>query len=430
MRDHLSQSRVIHCLLLAVPFVAVALALRGLSRDFWVYQGYDELVHYQTVLAAAAQWPRPLLSGYYSWSGPLVYWLIATLARPFGTSLAAARLVVMMMSWATCVTAYVILRDRLGAKPLVALALSLVLALSPFFFGESFRVLTDNPTWLFVALALERLLAYVRRPVLSRLAVFAACAAVATLMRQVSVWLFLPALVALVSVPSSSRRRAAGLLILALGLVPLAGLVVYWGGATVGGGVGPAASPLAFRVRNVLMALGVVGLWSFLVIPSEELKALPAKLGRRGLTAVGIGVAVCLAALAAHAMRSLGGGDPYGIGIVGRLSESLRGPLGTSLSWWVLAPVGTAAVVALAVTRWRSLSDRILVTGLAGLLVTAAANGTWFQRYVDFPVLLILVALAASAGVPWRSVDRVRLAGVVVISVFWTAAVALSVLAS
>ena len=45
-------------------------------------------------------------------------------------------------------------------------------------------------------------------------------------------------------------------------------------------------------------------------------------------------------------------------------------------------------------------------------------------------MLLILVALAASAGVPWRSVDRVRLAGVVIISVFWTAAVALSVLAS
>ena len=43
---------------------------------------------------------------------------------------------------------------------------------------------------------------------------------------------------------------------------------------------------------------------------------------------------------------------------------------------------------------------------------------------------LILVALAVSAGVPWRSVDRVRLAGVVAISVFWTTAVALAALVS
>jgi hypothetical protein len=427
MQDRLLQSRAIHCLLLALPFVAVALALHGLTRELNLYQGFDELVHYQIVLVTAEQWPRPLLSGYNSWSGPLIYWMLATLGRPLGTSLTAVRLVVMTMSWATCATVYVIMRDRLGARPLVALALAAVLALSPFFFGESFRVLTDNPTWLFVALALERLLTYVRRPDLGRLAAFAIFAALASVMRQVSVWLFLPALVTLLSVRVTARQRLAGLVVLVLGLVPVTCLLVYWGGAVVGG-AGPAVAPIEYRVRNVLMTLAVVGFWSAFIVPSEELKALPGRLGRRGLTAVGIGVAMSLAALVAHALRSLAGGDPYGIGIVGRLSETLWGPLGTSLSWWLLVPLGTAALVALVLTRSRLLDDRVLVACLLGLLISAAASGTWYQRYVDFPVLLILAALAVTAGRPWCAVDRLRLAGVVGISLFWTIAVALAAL--
>src|SRR5664280_2041043 len=78
----------------------------------------------------------------------------------------------------------VLFRDGLQARPPDALALALLLAISPFFFGQSFHVLTDNPTWFFVVLALERLFAYVQRPAMARLAAFAACLAAATLMRQ------------------------------------------------------------------------------------------------------------------------------------------------------------------------------------------------------------------------------------------------------
>ena len=55
-------------------------------------------------------------------------------------------------------------RDRLHAGPLDALALTLLLVVSPLFFGQSFHVFTDNPTWFFVVLGLERLFAYLQRP--------------------------------------------------------------------------------------------------------------------------------------------------------------------------------------------------------------------------------------------------------------------------
>ena len=415
-------SRSLHVALLAVPFAVVVAATAGLSRVFWVYQAYDELHHYQIVVTAARIWPRPLLSGYSSWSGPLVYWLLEGLSRPFGSSLVAVRLVVTVMSWLACVTAYVIFRDRLGARPLVALALAFMLAVSPYFFGQSFYVLTDNPTWLFVVLALERLLAYVREPRSGRLAAFAAFAAAATLMRQVAAWLFLPALAALFSVGVPPRARAWGAALIALGMAPLAALLVSWGGLLPSGGV--QVDPSVYRLRNACFCLAVVGLWGLLLTPAEDIQALPGRLQRRGAAAVAAAVALSLIAMAAGVMTSLRGGDPYGIGLVGRIGEAWWRLLGTSLVWWILVPLGAAVIVALVVTRWRRLPDRILVVALAAVVLSGAANTTWYQRYVDFAVLLLLGGLVASGRARVRRVDALRWAGIVVISLLSTAVLA------
>ena len=107
-------------------------------------------------------------------------WLLAGLASPFGGSIEAVRLVVTLFSWGACAVAYVLFRDRLHARPLDALALALLWLCLRFFFGQSFLVLTDNPTWFFAVLALERALAYVERPALRRIAAFAVCLALAT----------------------------------------------------------------------------------------------------------------------------------------------------------------------------------------------------------------------------------------------------------
>jgi len=415
-------SRILHAALLAVPFASVVAATAGLSRPFWVYQAYDESVHYQIVVTVARGWPRPLLSGYASWSGPLVYWLLEGLSRPFGSSLVASRLVVTVMSWLACVAAYVIFRDRLGARPWVALALAFMLGLSPFFFGESFYVLTDNPTWLLVVLALERLLAYVRAPRSGRLAAFAVFAAAATLMRQVAVWLFLPALVGLLSVRVPPRARAWGAALIVLGMAPLAALVVSWGGLLPSGVA--QVDPGGHRLRNACLSLAVVGLWGLLLTPAEDIRALPGRLQRRGLVAVAAAAALGLVAVAAGAMKSLRGADPYGIGLVGRIGEAWWRVLGTSLVWWTLVPLGAVVVAALAVTRWRRLPDRVLVIALAAVVLSGAVNTSWYERYVDFAVLLLLGGLVASGQARLRRVDGLRWVGVVAISLLWTTVLA------
>ena len=420
---NLYESRALHLTLLAVPFVITVIAWGGLTRDFPVFQLGDERIHYDIVREIVMRWPRPLLWGYAAWSGPGVYWLLATLALPFGGSLVATRLVVTAMSWGACAMAYVVFRDRLRARPLDALALALVLALSPFFFGQAFRVLTDNPTWLFVVAALERLLAYARDPRTSRLVAFGLLAAVATVMRQVAAWLFLPAMVAVLTSRVSPRQRALGALTIAAGLLPLLALVIAWGGLFPRGAAAPGSlqrQPLQY----LLLSLAALGAYGVLLLPVDEIKALPSRLGRRGGLIVGAVVVLTLTGLAAGELSTAIGKDPYVLGWLSFAGRLYPGPRHTNLLLWGFTPTGAAVAAILAYTRMRTPIDRLLVVSLAALLATTIAGASWYQRYIDFPILLVLSCLAMTAGVELRRIDRLRWLVVIVLSLAWIVAFA------
>ena len=63
----------------------------------------------------------------------------------------------------------------------------------------------------------------------------------------------------------------------------------------------------------------------------------------------------------------------------------------------------------------------MLVAALAGILLSAMANPRWFERYVDFAVLLVLAGLALTAGAAPSRGDRERwlLAGVIAVASFF-----------
>ena len=425
MRRNLFESRALHLTLLAVPFVITVIAWCGLTRDFPVFQLGDERIHFDIVRQVALQWPKPLIWGYAAWSGPAVYWILATLAIPLGGSLVATRLIVTAMSWGTGAMAYVLFRDRLRARPLDALALALMLTLSPFFLGQSFSVLTDNPTWLFVVAALERLLAYVRDPRTSRLVVFTLLAAIATVMRQVAVWLFVPAAVTLLTSHPAARRLMSGAATLALGLVPLIALVLVWGGLL------PTSTPPGSLeqepLKFLLLSLAALGVYGVLLLPVDEIKALPRKLGRRGGTLVVAAIVLALAGLAAGVLGDAAGRDPYALGWMSFAGRLYPGPRHTDLLLWGFTPAGAAVAAILAYTRLRTPVDRLLVVALAALLATTVVGAAWYQRYVDVPILLLLSCLALTAGVKLRRVDRLRWLVVVVLSLAWIVAFAKTV---
>ncbi len=423
MRHHLSDARAVHIVVLAIPFLVTAIALAGLKHDLPVFQSGDERIHFDIVSQFALRWPRPVLWGYGSWSGPLVYWLLAALSLPFGVTLASTRLVVTVLSWATCAIAYHLFRDRLKARPKDALALALVLAFSPFYFGQAFRVLTDNPTWLFVVAALDCLVAYALGPRAGRLAAFAALAGAATLMRQFSAWLFVPAAAALASSGLTPRRFATGAAVLCAGLLPLVLLTSVWGGLLPrGSGSGGTGLPPA--LSSLLLSLAVVGVYGVLMVPAKEIARLPRSLHRRGGLIAAAAVALAGVALATGALRGVVGRDPYSLGWLSFAGRLYPGPQGTSLLLWVLVPIGAAVIAILVLTRSGTTVDRVLVASLLGLLAATMIGPAWYQRYVDFPVLLLLSSLALTSEVELSTVDRLRWLVVVAVSAAWMVAIA------
>jgi hypothetical protein len=282
-------------------------------------------------------------------------------------------------------------------------------------------VLTDNPTWFFVVLALERALAYVERPALTRIAAFAVCLALATTMRQISVWLLLPGLLAVLSAPQPRRHKAIAIGILALGVLPLTGLLLYWGGPLPPDPVSGVAAntPLAtgYRVRNLLLSLGVVGLYAVLLLPAAELGDWRRRVRRRPSWVIVL-AAPALIALTMVIVGALGTITSF-LTLVSRVPFVLVD--GASLLFWLLIPLGAAAVAGLLATRLADLRSRVLAGALVGLLLSAMANRVWYERYVDFPVLLLLAGLAVAAGVALGRADRERwlLAGLAAVAAFF-----------
>ena len=95
---------------------------------------------------------------------------------------------------------------------------------------------------------------------------------------------------------------------------------------------------------------------------------------------------------------------------------------GSSLLWWLVIPLGATVAACLLASRLPDVKSRVLLGALVGVLLSSLANVIWYERYVDFPILLALAALALAAGVTLRRSDRERwlLAGVIAIaSLFW-----------
>ena len=130
---------------------------------------------------------------------------------------------------------------------------------------------------------------------------------------------------------------------------------------------------------------------------------------------------LALPAAAALALLALGvlGTITSFLGLVSRVPFPQLA--GSSLLWWVLIPLGSAAVAGLLATRLPDVRSRLLMSALLGMLLSTMANVRWYERYADFPVLLAFAGLALVAGVTLSRIDRERwlLTGLVSIAAFF-----------
>jgi 4-amino-4-deoxy-L-arabinose transferase-like glycosyltransferase len=419
-------------LLLAVPFLVGIVVLQGLTVEIDTFHGSDARVYQLPTILQLSE--RLDFSDYPSAQTPLYHLVTAGWGELVGFDLWKLRLLNVAISYGMALALLRLLRRATPLDELPAFALTLAFVLSPYVFGASFTLLTDNLAILFALVALERIHAYARGGSLGVFAVACVAIGAAVLTRQSFLWLVPVAAFFLVVPMLRARRRlrltgpAAGAALLALAVAPMAALAIEWNGL-----VPPSADPAscglctdrpgvgrdALTLRTVGFSVALLGMYAALILgPSlwrrlrrlrtPAVRAVQAALSAarvlpRMPTALMAGAAaggVVLLLISPLEYMPARPGVQGDAGYLWRLSDEVPTVLDSSLLFWLLVPLGAVAGTLL-VRRagWASLPSVYLGAFLVGVLPVNLV----YQKYFD-PFMLLAVALFARPAdlrAPW-----------------------------
>jgi len=394
--------------LLAVPFLVGVAVLQGLTVEIDTFHGSDARVYQLPTILQLSE--RLDFSNYPSAQTPLYHLLTAAWGELVGFELWKLRLLNVVFSYGAALALLRLLRRATPLQPWQAFALTLVFALSPYFFGASFTLLTDNLAILFALLALERIHRFAADGSLATFALACMWTAGAVLTRQSFLWLVLVAAWFLVWAAAPLRCKAAGAALLALALAPLAALVAEWGGL-VPPGADPASCGLctdrpgvgrdALTLRTVGFTVALLGAYAAAVFGPGLLRRARSWRGlpRPSALALGVGAGVLLLAISPLAYQPIVPGQAGDAGYLWKISDRLPVVLGSSLLFWLLVPLGSVA--ALLLLR-RAGPGSLPAVYLAAFLIAALPVRLVYQKYFDPFVLLALALLARPPDLPAR----------------------------
>jgi hypothetical protein len=387
--------------LLAVPFLVGVAVLKGLTVEIDTFHGSDARVYQLPTILQLSE--RLDFSSYPSAQTPLYHLLTAAWGELVGFDLWKLRLLNVVFSYGAALALLRLLRRATPLEPWQAFALTLLFVLSPYFFGASFTLLTDNLAILFALLALERIHRFRADGSLVTFAVACLWIAGAVLTRQSFVWLALVAAWFLVRSTGPLGPRAVGAALLGIALVPLAALVIEWGGL-----VPPTADPAscglctdrpgvgrdALTLRTVAFTVALLGAYGAVVFGPGLLRRA-GRISMPSLTAptlvAGVAVAIVLLAISPLAYEPIVPGQAGDAGYLWKISDRLPVVLGSSLLFWVLVPLG--CVAAFVLVR-RAGAESLPAVYLAAFLISALPVRLVYQKYFDPFVLLALALLA------------------------------------
>ena len=394
-------SRWLVPVVLAVPFVVMVAALRGLTVTLPIFHSTDEGNYiYPTIRQFARQLPFPDLGHYVAAQTPLFPLLEAYLGKLIGYALWEMRFVEVVISYLLALAVYVLLERRLGLRRLQALALSVLFVLSPYVFGTSFRAITDNLATLFIVLAIERFERFRQSKRAGPFLVGCCALAAATLTRQSAAFMLAVAGLYALWVGLPLLRRAELLVGVAISAIPVGLLFLDWHGLVPPGG-DPSSCALCapgrdagatqggLVVQTPELALATFGLYGVVLFAPTLLEAASASRGMSrsqivaALRAPAVGLVLGALLLLAFPARP----GVHSAGLLWNAAKRLPVPLGSSLLFWGLVPLAGAILG----WRWRVGPRRwLLFAFFASFLVGGLAIRYPWQKYVDPFALLAL----------------------------------------
>ncbi|MBN1527684.1 MAG: hypothetical protein JW895_01390 [Thermoleophilaceae bacterium] len=389
------RERLVAAGVLAVPFLVAIAVLQGLTVEIDTFHGTDAgLYHLPTIRQFAEHVD---LSSYPAAQTPLYHLLFAGFGKVAGFEPWKLRLLNAAISYGAALALLRLLRRATPLEPLQALALTLVFTLSPYFFGASFTLLTDNLALLFAFLALERAEAFRRSGSFAPLALacLALCAAVLT--RQSFVWLAAVAGWFVLRAALRPGRRLAGLALVGAALLPLLGLVIAWDGLVPKGsdpgscglcGDQPGGEGLSLRpVGFTLALLGAYAAVLFGPAALRRARELPAPQALAG--ALAGGVALLLVSPLSYEPKAPS--RPGDGGWLWKVADRVPEVAGSSLLFFVLVPAG---LLALWLLVRRAGVESLPAVAFAFFLLAALPVRLVYQKYFD-PMVLVTLALLA-----------------------------------
>jgi Dolichyl-phosphate-mannose-protein mannosyltransferase len=388
--------------LLAAPFLVGIAVLQGLTVEIDTFHGSDARVYQLPTILQLSE--RLDFSSYPSAQTPLYHLLTTAWGELVGFELWKLRLLNVAFSYGAALALLRLLRRATPLEPWQAFALTLVFTLSPYFFGASFTLLTDNLAILFALLALERIHRFSSDASLATFGLACLWIAGAVLTRQSFLWLVLVAAWFLVRSAAPLERRAAGAALLALALAPLAALVVDWGGL-VPPGADPASCGLctdrpgvgrdALTLRTVGFTVALLGAYAAVVFgPGLWRRSRAWRVAPRPtalVLALAVAAGVLLLAVSPLAFQPIVPGQAGDAGYLWKISDRLPVVLGSSLLFWLLVPLG--CVAGLLLVR-RAGPGSLPAVYLAAFLIAALPVRLVYQKYFD-PFALLALALLA-----------------------------------
>jgi hypothetical protein len=359
--DNLSAKKFIYIVLLSIPFVIVVLATRGLTKTVPTFHGSDELnYHYPTILQFYESWPRINLSDYKSATTPLFHISFAIIGKMIGPELYKLRIVNMLISMVTVWIIFSFLRRHI--VELDAFLFSLCFSLSPYFWGRSFRLFTENFAFLFWLLSL--IIIYNKdnkvRFILSSISL-----SMAVLSRQITLWFVLPLMVKAIL----TKQKIFIFVMLLFPALVLLPFIYIWHGLVPPHFAFINESSI-LNLRAAVFTLAVLGFYTIFIKINWLLNKL---------ILFGVFIGVILVMLTQ--LKPLPGDD----GFLWRIAHFLPNLFGGNFLFYLLFPIGVMNVIDIIKQKQFFLFSFIVAFAFS-FLKTAKI----FQNYYDSFILVFL----------------------------------------
>jgi hypothetical protein len=374
-------------LLLAFPFLVVIILTKGLVSTVPTFHGDDEAIfHYPIIQKFIVEFPEFSLSSYHSATTPLFHIVMAAAGKILGYELYKLRLLNVLFSYLAVVLLFRLLVNQMGTQVKTALVYSTLFLLSPYFFGASFRLFTDNLSLVFCLSSLTFMYSFWGGGRFARFLLGCASLSCAILTRQTYLWLVGVALFVLARQGIPRNQRIVGLLAIFLALSPFLYLLFLWKGFV------PPEFSKQYSVRTLinvealefLLALvGLYGLW----LNAANLRHLATSIKSRWPILI-----LGAACLIVFPISYVPGRD----GILWRLSGTLPKIFSTGLLFWLLVPAAVLWIYDNLVGSSRRVFW-LVVLGCCGFSFLWM-QGPLFQKYFDVFALFVAIVLTARSG--------------------------------